>query len=209
MLSIVYKALGVPVVYRTYSRLIGGNDRGKFSREHVRPTPGQRVLDIGCGTADALQYLPAVDYTGFDANPDYIEAAKRSYGDRGRFYCQRVSEESLAEHAGFDVVLAVGVLHHLDDGEAEHLFRLAHVALKPGGTLVTLDPCFAEGQSPIARLLASFDRGRYVRDVNAYRRIADRVFSDIRQFVRSDFLPIPYTHLVLECTRGEGASRRR
>ena len=200
-LRLIYRALGVPVVYRAWGRLVGGNDRGRFAREYVRAKEGQRVLDIGCGPADIVQYLPKVDYTGFDSNPDYIATATRNYGDRGRFYCQRVSEESLAANEGYDIVLAVGVLHHLDDAEAEHLFRLAHAALVPGGRLVTLDGVLVKGQNPIAKLVISRDRGEHVRDERGYRRIAERVFSTITATVRHDLLMIPYSHLILECEK--------
>jgi SAM-dependent methyltransferase len=198
---LLYRALGLPAVYRLVGRFVGETDKGAFTREHIRARAGQRMLDIGCGPADILRDLPRVDYTGFDANPEYIEAAKHAYGDRGRFYCGRVSEESLTEHAGFDIVTAIGVLHHLDDDEAAKLFRLAHGALVPGGRLVTLDPCYASGQSPIARFLISRDRGRYVRDERGYRDLASRVFADVRPVVRNDILRIPYTHLVLECQK--------
>jgi SAM-dependent methyltransferase len=197
----LYKALALPVVYRVWGRLVGGKDPAAFPREHIRARAGQRVLDIGCGPADILKQLPNVDYTGFDANPDYITTATRNYGNRGRFYCQRVSEESLGDHEGFDIVLAIGVLHHLDDAEAEKLFRLAHAALVPGGRLVTLDGVFAEGQSRIARLIISRDRGEYVRDERGYRTIADRVFTKIKPVVRHDLLTIPYTHLIMECEK--------
>ena len=200
-LRIVYKALAVPLVYRVWGRLVGGKDRGRFAREHIRAREGQRVLDIGCGPADILQYLPKVDYTGFDSNPDYIATATRNYGDRGHFYCQRVSEQALSAHEGFDIVLAIGVLHHLDDAEAEQLFRLAIAALVPGGRLVTLDGVFVKGQSPIARLIISRDRGEHVRDEPGYRRIAERIFKKIMPALRGDLLGIPYTHLIPECEK--------
>ena len=198
---LIKRALRVPVVYRLWGRLVGGKDRGRFAREYVRAKEGQRVLDIGCGPADIVKYLPKVDYTGFDSNPDYIATATRNYGDRGRFYCQRVSEESLAANEGYDIVLAVGVLHHLDDAEAEQLFHLAHAALVPGGRLITLDGVFVKGQNPIARLIISRDRGEHVRDERGYQRIAERVFSTITPTVRHDLLMIPYSHLILECEK--------
>ena len=200
-LRMLYKALGLPVVYRAWVRLVGGKDRGTFAREHIRAREGQRVLDIGCGPADVLQHLPKLDYTGFDANPEYITTTTRNYGDRGRFYCQRVSEESLAANEGYDIVLALGVLHHLDDAEAEQLFRLARAALVPGGRLVTLDGVFDKNQSRLARLIISRDRGQHVRDERGYRTIAERVFTKIHPVVRSDLLTIPYTHLILECEK--------
>lgn len=198
---ILYRALGLPIVYRALGRIIGGDGRAIFAREHIHARPGQRVLDIGCGPADILPELPRVDYTGFDANPKYIASAQRNHGARGRFYCQRVSEESLSVHSCFDIVLAVAILHHLDDDEAEKLFRLAHAALEPGGRLVTLDCCYVVGQSRIARFLIDRDRGKYARDEVGYRRIAARAFDKVHSVVRSDLLAVPYTHVILECEK--------
>jgi len=47
--------------------------------------PGDKVIDIGCGSAEVLRYLPDVDYIGIDINPDYIAFARRTYGNKGTF----------------------------------------------------------------------------------------------------------------------------
>jgi SAM-dependent methyltransferase len=196
------RTLVVPALYRATQHLTAGAaSRQIFVDEHVRARGGERVLDVGCGPADIVPYLPRVDYTGFDANAECIATASRNYGDRAQFYCGRVADESIPEKGSFDIVLAIGIVHHLDDGEAEHLFRLAHSALKPGGRLVTIDPIFAKGQSWIARFLISHDRGEHVRDHRGYVAIASRAFSTIRPVVRTDLLRVPYTHLILECER--------
>jgi SAM-dependent methyltransferase len=200
MLRWAREALAIPRVYRVFSRAAGGaGARERFARELIRATSGQRVLDIGCGPADILFHLPGVAYTGFDASADYIEAAKRNHGDHGTFYCRRVDEAALDELGTFDVVLALGVLHHLGDEEAEQLFRIAKRALPAGGRLVTCDPVFMPGQPRVARFLISRDRGEHVRDEPRYLDIASRVFTKIRPQVRGDLNWVPYTHLVLEC----------
>jgi cyclopropane fatty-acyl-phospholipid synthase-like methyltransferase len=40
---------------------------------------------------------------------------------------------TLRSSSHFDIVLAIGVLHHLDDAEVLQLFKIAHAALKNGG----------------------------------------------------------------------------
>jgi 2-polyprenyl-3-methyl-5-hydroxy-6-metoxy-1,4-benzoquinol methylase len=199
----LYKALRIPFVYRRFARLVVGDSaRTIFANEHIRAREGQRLLDVGCGPADILRHLPRVDYTGFDANPDYIATASTNYGsDRVRFHCQRVSDEVISTQGEFDIVLAIAILHHIDDAEAEHLFRLAYAALRPGGRLVTLDCAYVSGQSPIARFLISRDRGQHVRDERGYLDVARRVFSRVDRVVRHDLMRIPYTHLILECTK--------
>lgn len=198
----LYRVLTVPAVYRAWSGLVSPRDgRRAFADDYVRANAGDRVLDIGCGPADIFPWLGAVEYTGFDANPEYVAAATARYGDRATFRCQRVSEEVLAEEPSFDIVLAQGILHHLDDTEAAHLFDVAHRALRPGGRLVTLDPAFAEGQSPIARYVVGRDRGEHVRHFQAYVDLASRRFPETRAEVRHDLLRIPYTHAILTCTK--------
>jgi SAM-dependent methyltransferase len=194
--------LALPALYGLFTRAIGGQKaRRRFVDEYLRAKAGDRVLDIGCGPAEILEFLPEVEYVGFDLSPDYIEAAKRQYGDRGRFYCAKLSEETVSQSA-YDIVNASGVLHHLDDAEAVHLFKLAWTALVPGGRLVTLDGCYVEGQPAIARYLLGKDRGQFVRCVEEYEAIAKTVFREVHVVIRHDLLrPIPYTHLIMECKR--------
>jgi 2-polyprenyl-3-methyl-5-hydroxy-6-metoxy-1,4-benzoquinol methylase len=199
-----YSVLSLPTAYTLFERAIGAlKGRATVLRESVRPRPGQRILDIGCGPGDVLGFLPpGVRYVGFDESKAYIHAARTRFGHRGEFYCERVEEKNLENHASFDIVLAFGILHHLDDTEALHLFRLAHHALKPGGSLFTLDGCYTPNQSPLARWLLSMDRGKNVRTEEGYRELAATTFADVRLVLRHDLFRIPYTLLVLECRRG-------
>lgn len=188
-----------PGVYSLFRRLVGRDSaRSVYAREHLRLEPGQRVLDLGCGPGDILQFLPAVDYVGYDINPAYVERARKRFSGRGRFFCRAV-DETLPLENPFDVVIAHGVLHHLDDDAARALFRVARRALKPGGRLVTFDGCYAEGQSAFARLALALDRGRHVRSREAYEALARGAFDEVRSFVRHDLIRIPYTHLIMEC----------
>ena len=189
-----------PGVYSLFRRLVGRDSaRSVYAREHLRLVPGQRVLDLGCGPGDILQFLPAVDYVGYDINPSYIERARRRFGARGKFLCAPLGPELEVGIQAFDVVIAHGVLHHLDDEAARALFRLARRVLKPGGRLVTFDGCYAAGQPALARLFRSLDRGRHVRGRDAYEALARSAFDEVKSFVRHDLIRIPYTHLIMEC----------
>ncbi|MBX9585429.1 MAG: class I SAM-dependent methyltransferase [Gemmataceae bacterium] len=196
--------LAVPAVYRLFGRVVGGNARATFVREYLRPAAGDRVLDLGCGPGDLLAYLPPCDYVGVDLDPQYVAAARARYGDRGSFRCETAEAVAGVEPGTFDLVIASGLLHHLTDEQADATLRVAHKALRPGGRFVSLDGCFVPGQSPVARWMLRRDRGRFVRDLPGYLQLAEAVFPAVRPAVRHDLLWLPYTHAVLECTRGAG-----
>ena len=201
MIQSIRSVLSIPTAYQLWWNLVGGPGWAKvLVNEYVQPGAGARILEIGCGPGTIVRYLPPSEYWGFDLSPRYIELAKRRF-PKAHFVCERVSQFSLANEQSFDVVLALGIVHHLDDAEARQLFQIAYGALKESGKLVTFDGVYADGQSPAARWLLARDRGEYVRSEREYVAIASQVFSTIRPGVRHDLLRIPYTHLILECVR--------
>lgn len=171
-----------------------------FVDEWVRPVPGMHVLDIGCGPADILEFLPEVDYWGFDISQKYIQYASERHPHKGHFYCKLLRMEDLEQLPKFDVVIASGVLHHMDNDTAKTLFQLAHAALRPGARLVTVDPCWSKGQHPIARLLIACDRGQNVRTEKEYDDLAAPLFPQRKTIVHHKSW-IPYTHCYMECER--------
>ena len=182
--------------------MVGGKRvTSTFVEEYVRPKNGDKILDIGCGPADTVEYFSNVEYIGFDSNPAYIETAKRRFCEQGRFFCGTVDEVTIDELDAFDLVLAVGIFHHLDDQEFVALLELAYSALKKGGRLISLDGCYVEGQSRIAQFIISKDRGLFMRNRDEYCRLASKVFSQVDASLRHDLLRIPYTHLIMECTK--------
>ena len=201
MLETIRSVLALPQAYQLFFNVIGAPGRSRILvREYIRPKPGDRILEIGCGPGTIVPYLPVAEYVGFDASSEYIEQA-RSRFPTAKFVCERVSQFTLAERNYFDIVLAIGILHHLYDEEALQLFKIAHAALKPGGRLVTLDGVWTKDQSRAARYVQARDRGQFIREESGYLRLAEQVFPKITSNIRHDLLRIPYSHLILECTR--------
>ena len=139
--------LSHPVVYSLFQKVMGAHRvRTYFTHNFIKPETGDFILDIGCGPADILDYLPSVKYWGFDISDAYISRAMIRFAGRGQFSCKILKQDDLDDLPPIDIALAIGLLHHLDDEEAVNLLTLIRSALKPGGRLITVDPCFEPGQ---------------------------------------------------------------
>jgi len=201
MIEKIRSVLEHPWAYQLFFNVIGAPERSRILvRDYIHPRPGDNVLEIGCGPGTIVPYLPKTNYIGFDASPEYIREASNRFPE-AKFVCERVSQYTLPHHHYFDVVLALGIIHHLDDSEAADLFRIGHSALKPGGRMITLDGCYTANQAGVKRSLLLRDRGRFVRNEAEYRNLAGEWFATVKSHLREDLLRIPYTHLILECER--------
>lgn len=199
----VRSVLSLPWAYNLWSKFIGAAAaRRNYVEQYLRPNEGDRILDIGCGTGKMFDALPDwISYTGFDLNQAYVEQAASKYGSAAAFVHGEVGAAPQLPTDAFDVAIATGILHHLDDDEAMQLFELALGCLKPGGRLVTSDPVYGEGQSSAARFIISLDRGQNVRTREEYVSIAESVFRRVDVDIRHDRIRIPYTHILMACTK--------
>lgn len=193
--------LAVPLLYELIQKLLGGHRaRKRVVEQHVRPRAGMRVLDIGCGTGQVVAFLPQVTYTGFDLSPRYIAAAQRRFGHKAAFFCADVTttKDIVNGKERFDRVLALGVIHHLDDDGVKELIRLARRAMPEGGRFISLDPLATEAQSWLGRLLIQGERGRYVRSLPELQRLFAGISNDFHATVYPRLLGYPYHHVVME-----------
>lgn len=196
----LYRMLENPGVYRRFQKLLGGPAAlRRLVTEYVRPSDGVRLLDIGCGTGSLLEYLPSsVSYVGFDVNSSCIDVARRRYHDRGRFFHARVGEEPPEiGDSRFDLVVAIGLLHHLTDEDARHVLRTAARVLISGGAFVSIDGTLHGGQHWLSRLLARLDRGSEVRSPEAYRRLVEPHLPQVETWLLTDLLAVPYSYCVM------------
>jgi SAM-dependent methyltransferase len=202
----LFQLLERGVIYEALQKLLGSSSaRPRFVAEFLRPSRGDRILDLGCGTASILDHLPVgVEYTGCDLNPRYIEVARRKRGHLGEFHCQRVGQ--VQWEGCFDLVLAKAILHHLDPGEMASLIDIAYVALRPGGVLVTVDPVWYPRQPLVARLLIKVDRGGNVLTEEGYRKVLERRFSLVEGHRVTDLMLVPYSHFIARATKEHHAS---
>jgi SAM-dependent methyltransferase len=181
MTGLFRKLLGHPFVYdQVRPRVVGGIDM-KSLYDLLGDAGRRAVLDVGCGTGDALRHLGDVErYLGVDTDPIAIEAAKKRFGDRPnvRFECRHLHALDVVDFAPTGVVLS-GVLHHLTNQEAEGVFRL--VLGSPNLVrVVTADIVFLPGKL-FNNVLAMMDRGRFCREPDAYAGLARRAGLEVQR----------------------------
>lgn len=202
MIETIRTILDRPFYYDLFNIVIGANHlRNVLVNEYIRPASSDQILDIGCGSGNMVPFLPEGKYIGVDANPSYIASARQRYGNRGEFICDHVAGMRTEQFGTFQIVLALGLLHHLDDTEASELFRMAFNVLKPAGRLISIDICITPSQGFLERSLLGRDRGRFVRNESQYIALARTCFQDVNPYVRKGLLRLPYTHLIMECVR--------
>jgi ubiquinone/menaquinone biosynthesis C-methylase UbiE len=112
----------------------------------ARIQPGDRVLEVGCGTGDVAIAAcasagPRGSVSGIDAAPEMIAVARAKAARAGVAVDFRVEpiEALTYPDATFDIVLSSLMMHHLpDDLKRQGLVEIARV-LKPGGRLLVVD----------------------------------------------------------------------
>jgi cyclopropane fatty-acyl-phospholipid synthase-like methyltransferase len=160
---------------------------------------------MGCGTAFMLDYLPSnIEYVGVDLNPKYIESAKNRYKDKdATFYCVRINDmvDNKQKLGQFDLALAIGILHHVNDDEAKSLFKGAYQYIKNSGYILTVDPVYIKNQSAIARYIMSKDRGQNIRSLEEYLELAKTSFSSVETSILTNVTRLPGTRLIMRASK--------
>jgi ubiquinone/menaquinone biosynthesis C-methylase UbiE len=185
-------AFKVARIYSLFQDLIGAQKaRRWWIQQCLRPQPGEKVIDIGCGPGDILELLPQVNYFGLDVSEPYILEARRRYGGRGVFLHGDTQACAADERLrGADLVMCLGVLHHLND-------TFARLNLKPGGRFVGIEPCLLAHQSRASRWIMARDRGGNIRREDAWRDLLRRVFPEHSTTILTSMIRIPYIHIAL------------
>lgn len=172
-MSLYQRLLGTPFVYNHVRPLaVGGIDMSPFYRR-IGTHEDSVVLDVGCGTGDALRYLRQFrQYVGVDTDPIAVGFAQQRFGTREHvaFECRQCEETDVVRLQPTDVLLC-GVLHHMTDDAASGLLRLAAASPRLR-CIATSDIVFLRGE-PISNLFARLDRGRYCRQAPEYVALAE------------------------------------
>jgi 2-polyprenyl-3-methyl-5-hydroxy-6-metoxy-1,4-benzoquinol methylase len=101
-----------------------------------------RILDLGCGTGTLLRVLKQKGYSRLHGlEPEKKLFAKDDLGGIIKHGDCLKAGTKKSEQGRYDVVVMVGVLHHLKDfDEVKRCFQNVHALLREGGSFYTLEP---------------------------------------------------------------------
>ena len=161
-------------LYDPVTRLLGIRRGHLRLLDAARIRPGDRVLEIGCGTGNLAllvkREIPNAEVTGLDPDPRALERAARKARRRGvALRLDRGFAGALPyADASFDVVLSAFMFHHLPETEQEGMLAEARRVLAPGGRLELLD--FGGAAEPTGRVAR-----RMLRNAHMRGNLGDRV----------------------------------
>jgi ubiquinone/menaquinone biosynthesis C-methylase UbiE len=166
-------------LYDPLTRLAGMSrvHDGLIARADLRP--GQRILEIGCGTGTLLLAVarrqPGAQTIGIDPDPAALRRARRKADRAGlpiRLERAFAGELPLPD-GSIDRVLSSFMLHHLDDEEKRRAMREIRRVLRPGGQLHVADFAGVPADRGLSRLVH--------RNPSLAGNLADAVLAALRQ----------------------------
>jgi SAM-dependent methyltransferase len=194
-ISGLYGLVTLPWFYEGFQNLLGATRaRHRFFSEWVETDATKDVLDIGCGPGVALSHIAWHSYVGIDLNPDHIAHAEARGAPDAVFKVGAAQDVVPTLDQNFDVMLALGFLHHLSDESVRGLLDAALARLRPGGSAFFLEPVYVQGQHPIARKMKDLDSGQHIRTPEAYTALMSRPGYRLSSRISDDLLRIPYNH---------------
>ncbi len=132
-------------LYDPIARALGAPSAHRLLADQADLRPGQRVLEIGCGTGNLLLLVkrqhPDATVLGLDPDPKALARAARKAGraalsvelDRG------FADQLPYPDGSVDRVLSAFMFHHLEPAQRQSALREVRRVLAPGGSLHLLD----------------------------------------------------------------------
>lgn len=110
----------------------------RWRNRRALPFVGSKVLDLGCGKATLLRYLPHdATYTGVEKSPQQVEELRRRYPER-RFLVADLDTGLPDLQEDYDTILLLAVLEHLKN--PREVVERCHDLLAPGGKMILSVP---------------------------------------------------------------------
>ena len=152
-------------LYDPFVSMIGGDRARRTLVNQANIQPGQRMLDIGCGTGTLVVLLKRlysdINVVGLDPDPKALKRAKAK-AERARVPVkldQGFGDKLPYQQGTFDRVFSSFMFHHLEEQNREQTLSEVFRVLNTGGSFHLLDFAGGHGSHGLhARLFHSSER---------------------------------------------------
>ncbi len=132
-------------LYDPLTVLLGAQRARQRLVEQAELRPGQRVLEVGCGTGSVALLIkrrnPKVEVVGLDPDRRALDRARRKAARAGLAitFDQGFADRLPYDDGAFDRVFSSLMFHHLELADKARMLREIRRVLGPGGRLELLD----------------------------------------------------------------------
>ena len=169
------------------------NSFRKTIRANLSCEKNIKVLDWGCGTGIFSTLFNHDGYHGIDVDEKRIRYAKKKYPEYNFEYVRDFNDHS---YELYDMILFVGVLHHMNDRIIKENISMIIKHLKLNGKIIAIEPTLT-GLKYRDKFICYLDRGAFIRSSFDYIKLFEKHFdlyfrrintSIITKLWSSDFL---------------------
>ena len=189
------------LLYRIFQFGVIKSGTTELIKEQIlKPVEVKSVLDFGCGIGYHSVHFADSQYLGIEPLEGCVVEANKKYKTANTTFLigDHQTLKSIPD-SSFELIISIGVLHHIDNEIFSDFMEQAFRILKPGGRLTTFDPVFHENQSLLSRWVVSRDRGNWVRTAEGYLLPVRNIFGNRISFkIHKKLLRIPYDHISIE-----------
>jgi SAM-dependent methyltransferase len=195
-----------PKLYRIFQFAITSHRTSEVIRLQIlKPDSVAKILDFGCGVGHYSDKFPDAEYLGIKPLARCVEQARKNYKNSNlKFIVGDHNNLKFIPNSSYDLIIAIGVLHHLDHSIFVEFIKESYRILKIGGRRTTIDPVRHEKQSRISRWVVQRDRGIWVRPPEGHLNTINEYFCNNTSYeIFDNLLRIPYDHIAIEATKIE------
>lgn len=141
----------------------------KIIKKEILRSDKLSVVDLGCGTGALAKLFDCKKYLGFDIDKKAILRAREKFPE---YTFQFGDATTIAIKDRFDIILVVGVLHHLRNEEVKKTALKINSLLDKNGRALII-----EATQPVSsfnifgKVLRKLDKGSFVRSVDEYAKL--------------------------------------
>jgi SAM-dependent methyltransferase len=188
--DIIFNLLSHSFLYDLLQTVLGTyNYRKKITLNTIK-NANSKVLDLGCGTANILNYIKIkhCNYFGIDFNKKYIKIAKKRF-PKANFATISIKDLDIKLFNSTDYVLLFAFIHHLNDSEVCNLLKKIKNSIKKNCEIITIDPVFVQNEIFVKKFLKKLDRGKFIRYDHQYKALFKKFFNIKKSYVHKTLWP--------------------